>query len=105
MYSILNATYVFLSYITGLCEPSNNYIENKCITFTVGSGTGCEWMCNYCAENLGTNNYYFTDNVCKYEEKTGFFRRYVFDSEYKRIVASNGCVGNPIAGHSYTCCA
>ena len=59
--------------------------ENGCYTFTVGQGTGCQWMCNYCSNYLGTNNYYFTDNVCTYE--------------------TGGCVGNPIAGKQYTCCA
>jgi len=59
--------------------------ENRCITFTVGQGTGCDWMCNYCSNTLGTNNYYFTDNVCSYE--------------------TGGCVGNPIAGKQYTCCS
>ena len=61
--------------------PSNN-----CVQFTVSSGTGCQWMCNYCASQLGTNNYYFTDSVCSYQE-------------------GQGCVGNPIAGKSYTCCS
>jgi len=59
---------------------------NNCINFSVSSGTGCSWMCNYCASNLGTNNYYFTDNVCTYQE-------------------GQGCVGNPIAGKVYTCCS
>lgn len=59
--------------------------SNGCTTFTVGNGTGCDWMCNYCANQLGTNNYYFTDGVCKYE--------------------SGGCVGNPVSGNSYTCCS
>ena len=63
-----------------------NVTQNNCITFSVTSGTGCDWMCNYCANQLGTNNYYFTDNVCIYQQGTG-------------------CVGNPIAGKSYTCCA
>lgn len=57
----------------------------NCMSFSVGPGTGCAWMCSYCADNLGTNNYYFTDGVCSYQE--------------------SGCVGNPIAGHTYTCCA
>jgi hypothetical protein len=43
-------------------------------------------MCNYCANQLGTNNYYFTDNVCTYQQ-------------------GEGCVGNPIAGQTYTCCS
>jgi hypothetical protein len=58
---------------------------NSCISFIVGSGTGCGWMCQYCANQLGTNNYYFTDGVCTYE--------------------SGGCVGNPVEGNSYTCCS
>ena len=64
----------------------NNSTSNQCIQFTVSSGTGCAWMCNYCANQLGTNNYYFTDSVCTYQQGTG-------------------CVGNPIAGKQYTCCA
>ncbi len=60
-------------------------VENGCISFSVSQGTGCQWMCNYCSNQLGTNNYYFTDNVCTYE--------------------TGGCVGNPIAGKQYTCCA
>ena len=66
-----------------------NVIEKPidgCIQFSVSSGTGCAWMCNYCANQLGTNNYYFTDNVCTYQ-------------------IGEGCVGNPIAGKTYTCCA
>lgn len=63
-----------------------NKISNQCIQFSVSSGTGCAWMCNYCANQLGTNNYYFTDNVCLYQ-------------------AGQGCVGNPIAGKMYTCCS
>ena len=60
-------------------------VNSNCITFSVSQGTGCAWMCNYCANQLGTNNYYFTDNVCIYQSQVG-------------------CVGNPIAGKSYTCC-
>uniref|UniRef100_A0A6C0EFI7 Uncharacterized protein n=1 Tax=viral metagenome TaxID=1070528 RepID=A0A6C0EFI7_9ZZZZ len=67
-------------------EPICTNNSNQCIQFTVGSGTGCAWMCNYCANQLGTNNYYFTDNVCTYQ--TG-----------------EGCVGNPIVGKTYTCCS
>lgn len=63
-----------------------NAITDGCITFSVGQGTGCAWMCNYCANTLGTNNYYFTDCVCTYEQGVG-------------------CVGSPIAGKSYTCCS
>jgi len=59
--------------------------SNGCTTFTVGNGTGCDWMCNYCANQLGTNNYYFTDGVCTYQE--------------------GGCTGSPVSGNSYTCCS
>ena len=59
--------------------------QNNCVTFTVGEGTGCSWMCNYCANSLGTSNYYFTDGVCTYQ--------------------AGGCVGSPVAGVQYTCCA
>lgn len=58
---------------------------NTCVSFSVSSGTGCSWMCNYCANQLGTNNYYFTNNVCAYQ--------------------SGGCVGNPYSGVTYTCCS
>ena len=61
--------------------------QNSCISFTVGSGTGCSWMCSYCAQQLGTNNYYFTDGVCKYDPNQG------------------GCVGSPQSGVQYTCCS
>ncbi len=64
----------------------SNELANGCITFSVSSGTGCAWMCNYCANVLGTNNYYFTDGVCTYQEGVG-------------------CVGSPIAGKTYTCCS
>jgi hypothetical protein len=67
-----------------LLEPEIS-LTPQCIQFSVGSGTGCAWMCSYCANQLDTNNYYFVDNVCTYQ--TG-----------------QGCVGNPIAGKSYTCC-
>jgi hypothetical protein len=57
----------------------------SCVSFIVGPGTGCDWMCNYCANALGTNNYYFTTPVCTYQ--------------------AGGCVGNPVAGAEYACCA
>ena len=64
--------------------PFSN-VSNGCVSFTISSGTGCAWMCNYCANSLGTNNYYFTNGVCKYE--------------------TGGCVGNPQVGVQYTCCS
>lgn len=60
-------------------------VPNNCISFTVGSGTGCDWMCNYCSNQLGTNNYYFVDGVCTYQ--------------------TGGCVGSPVTGKQYTCCS
>ena len=73
-------------------EFGSTKVRNGCLTFTIGQGTGCAWMCNYCATNLGTNNYYFTGNppVCTYQ--TG-------------VSVAGGCVGNPVSGQSYTCCA
>ena len=71
------------SFANDVCDSN---IENGCVSFSVSSGTGCAWMCNYCANQLGTNNYYFTDGVCTYQEGIG-------------------CVGNPIAGKIYTCCS
>jgi len=69
------------------CDSRKRIIpSNKCVTFSVTQGTGCSWMCSYCAQQLGTNNYYFTDNVCTYSQGLG-------------------CVGNPYAGVSYTCCS
>jgi hypothetical protein len=62
-------------------EPS----PNNCVSFSVSSGTGCAWMCNYCATQLGTNNYYFVDDICVYQ--------------------SGGCVGSPQVGKQYTCCS
>ena len=72
--------------ITGtLAQTCVRLSQNQCISFTVAAGTGCAWMCNYCANSLGTNNYYFTTPVCTYE--------------------TGGCVGNPVAGVEYSCCS
>jgi hypothetical protein len=59
-------------------------VTNQCISFTVGPGTGCAWMCAHCADALGPA-YYFPDGVCAYQ--------------------GGGCVGSPLAGVTYTCCA
>ena len=59
---------------------------NQCIQMTISQGTGCAWMCNYCANQLGTYDYYFLDGICQYQQGIG-------------------CIGNPLAGHTYTCCA
>ena len=74
------------TFVNGQLGTCDNTTSNNCITFSVTQGTGCAWMCNYCASQLATNNYYFTDNVCTYQE-------------------GQGCVGNPIAGKQYTCCS
>lgn len=76
-----------LAIVPGLLSRKITYQRksDSCVTFSVTGGTGCAWMCNYCANKLGTNNYYFTDGVCTYE--------------------SGGCVGNPVAGVKYTCCS
>ena len=62
----------------------NTTRTNACTSFQVAPGTGCQWMCNYCAAEFGAN-YYFTTDVCKYQ--------------------AGGCVGNPLPGVQYTCCA
>lgn len=59
--------------------------NNACVSFSVGPGTGCSWMCQYCENQLATTNYYFTDGVCSYQ--------------------SGGCVGSPQVGVTYTCCS
>jgi len=81
----------FLSIISYLANATTNTsycaddsVKNNCIQFSVASGTGCQWMCNYCEQSLGTTNYYFTDGVCTYQ--------------------SSGCTGNPQVGVTYTCC-
>ncbi len=80
---------LFLLFLTCFMSITNllyNLPDNSnCISFSVSQGTGCAWMCNYCANQLGTNNYYFTDNVCSYQQGIG-------------------CLGNPLAGVQYTCC-
>jgi len=80
----MNRTLLLVSGL--LLQAAAFYMDpNSCVSFSVAAGTGCAWMCGYCANALGTNNYYFTDGVCTYE--------------------TGGCVGNPIAGSSYTCCS
>ena len=82
---VLFASFLGSVFSEGACSNSSTPI-NGCVSFSVSSGTGCAWMCNYCANQLGTDNYYFTDNVCTYQQGVG-------------------CVGNPIAGKTYTCCS
>jgi hypothetical protein len=84
---IYGLLFVLLTFTSGQTNEycGNIVSQNNCISFSVGAGTGCQWMCNYCANQLGTNNYYFTNDVCTYE--------------------TGGCVGNPQAGVTYTCCS
>ena len=86
----LNLLFIIVSSILNsscLVNEQYNLTQNSCVSFTVGSGTGCSWMCNYCAQQLGTNNYYFTDGVCKYD------------------LVQGDCVGSPQTGITYTCCS
>jgi len=80
LFSSVNAAGCHENYTQVGITPMNN-----CIQFSVGSGTGCAWMCNNCSNQLGTFNYYFTDGVCTYQ--------------------TGGGVGNPVAGKTYTCCS
>lgn len=82
---LLRSLFLFFLTISNTNSQSQNCSSNNCISFTVGEGTGCEWMCSYCANQLGTNNYYFTTDVCKYE--------------------TGGCIGSPQVGELYTCCS
>jgi len=82
---ILTALLFLVAVVSGRNTCQIEEAPNGCVSFSVSAGTGCAWMCSYCANTLGTNNYYFTDNVCTYQ--------------------TGGCVGNPIAGNTYTCCS
>ena len=68
-----------------LVEKKKNLKSEDCITFSIGEGTGCEFMSFYCAQNLGTNNIYFTDWICS--EKNGRW------------------IGDPMPYEEYTCCS
>lgn len=81
------------------------YTQNSCVSFTVGPGTGCAWMCTYCAGALGTNDYYFTDGVCTYQPYSAEAEQESSFPALARASLSAGCVGNPQAGVTYTCCA
>lgn len=86
LFAVIHAQECKVSQVPAKLIPlTTTAVENGCVSFSVSAGTGCAWMCNYCANQLGTNNYYFTDGVCKYQ--------------------GSGCVGNPIAGVTYTCCS
>ena len=76
---------ISLFYVNGYETCDEIIPNNGCVSFSVGPGTGCAWMCQYCENQLGSTNYYFTDGICSYE--------------------SGGCVGNPQVGVTYTCCS
>ncbi len=79
-------SFISISLGEEICEEKKQFVQNNnCVSFSVGSGTGCAWMCEYCQNQLGTTNYYFTDGVCTYQ--------------------TGGCVGNPQVGKIYTCCS
>jgi hypothetical protein len=84
----MKISYLFLSILSLVYskETCKDIIKQEnCVSFSVGQGTGCSWMCEYCQNQLGTSNYYFTDDVCTYQE--------------------GGCTGNPQVGVTYTCCS
>tara|TARA_B110000483_G_C18204122_1_gene546746 strand:- start:5287 stop:5544 length:258 start_codon:yes stop_codon:yes gene_type:complete len=84
----MKISYLFLSILSLVYskETCKDIIKQEnCVSFSVGQGTGCSWMCEYCQNELGTSNYYFTDGVCTYEE--------------------GGCTGSPQVGVTYTCCS
>ncbi len=74
-----------LSSLIVLFSSKKTLKDQDCITFTIGDGTGCQFMCDYCSENLGTNNFYFTDWIC--QNKNGV------------------CTGEPMPWETYTCCS
>lgn len=81
---VLKVSYSFNQMLFCLLALAIVSVASQCTTFTVSPGTGCQWMCQYCANTLGTNNYYFNPPVCTWQ--------------------SSGCVGNPQTGVQYTCC-
>ena len=84
----MKISYLFLSILSLVYyeETCKDIIKQEnCVNFSVGPGTGCSWMCEYCQNQLGTTNYYFTDGVCTYQE--------------------GGCAGSPQVGVTYTCCS
>ena len=75
--------YSFLYSIISIFK-NKKYSNDHCITFSIGDGPGCQYMCDYCAENLGTIDFYFTDWICT--NKNGV------------------CTGEPMPWETYTCC-
>ena len=57
----------------------------ECVGFTIGPDTDCTWMSEYCQEQLDTRDYFFFEDICKYDE-------------------TNGYQGSPESGEQYVCC-
>jgi hypothetical protein len=58
-----------------------------CVSVTVTEPfVSCDYMCNYCAFTLGTNNFVFPDGVCT-------------------VFPTGGCDGRPVEGKTYQCCS
>ena len=86
LYSFVLTQATFYSDSNGTVYSTlNKTQQNNCVSFTIGPGTGCAWMCSYCASSLNTSSYYFNPAICTYQ--------------------SGGCVGNPQPGVSYSCCS
>ena len=83
--SVLSVASVFAQVCNNVLTKG---VQNTCITFLIGPGITCDWMCNYCASQLNSSSYYFLPPVCS-------------PSDYQ----SGGCIGNPQAGVSYSCCS
>ncbi len=84
---IISNLFLLYNSLVGIIFSKSNSKRNQsdCISFTIGENTGCQFMCDYCAQNLGTNNFYFTDWICK--NRNGI------------------CTGTPSAYEEYTCCS
>ena len=74
----------FLTSFIYMFSNKKKLSNEDCITFTIGESTSCQYMCDYCSENLGTTNFYFTDWICK--NRNGM------------------CSGDPMPWETYTCC-
>ena len=46
---------ITISQSNNICLVNYENTMNKCIDFNITAGTGCEWMCNYCARKPNRN--------------------------------------------------
>ena len=81
----MNLFKMLFSLMSIFSEKKSKSSHGNCITFTIGDGTDCQFMCDHCSQYLGTNDFFFTDWIC--QNKNGY------------------CVGNPIPWEEYTCCS